>query len=325
MKSVIIGMTLSVAAMNIAARAVGSTFEIAASYEVHVDGQNKDGTFIPQVAASETDIDFTDAVAFGQVSGAIDDGFGTARASATGTHKPGSNPNPNLRKLATLEIGGTANASRQDFDPQFGGNIGVVASATVEYNDLLTIQFFPSNTPMHIQGFYRLTGQMNVAATKNGSNPDIQADAFARVDLSGTGMPLVSKFSHMNTSGINDVKLPDAVNEFSYDVFSDVEKAIQLKLQVSGSASAGGSHLSTFKGGSAAAGFTADFSHTLEWGGITKVTNLLTGEDVTNWTVTSASGYDYSQLFEVPEPNSWVLLLSGFLGIRRRRLKSRPT
>lgn len=324
MKSVIVGIALSAAALGIAANAVASTFEIAASYSVSAQGQNQDGTFNPPVTASETDIDFQDALAFGQVSGASDNGFGTARASASGTHKPGTNPNPNLRKLAALSVGGTANASRQDNDPQFGGNIGVVASATVEYNDLLTIEFTPSDTPLHIQGFYRLTGQMNLAATKSGANPDVHADAFTRVDLSGTGMPLVTKFSHMNTSGANDVKLPDAVNEFSYDLFSGVEKAIQLKLQVSGTASAGGSHLSFFNAGSAAAGFTADFSHTLEWGGITKVTNLLTGEVVTDWTVTSASGYDYSQLFLVPEPSSWLLLFGGVTALRLSRRTRGP-
>ena len=173
----------------------------------------------------------------------------------------------------------------------------MVASAKAEYNDLVTIEFFPNDTPLHIQGFYRLKGQTKLATTKGGLNPDIHADASTRVDLSGTGMPLVTKISRMNTFGTNDIKDPDAINEFSFDMFSGVEKALQLKLQVSGDAFAGGSRLSYFDAGSAAAAFTADFSHTLEWGGITKVTNLLTGEEVTDWTVTSASGYDYSSCF----------------------------
>jgi hypothetical protein len=69
----------------------------------------------------------------------------------------------------------------------------------------------------------------------------------------------------------------------------------------------------------------ADYSKTLTWGGITGVFNAETGEPLTNWTITSESGFDYSKPY-VPEPTSIVLLSSAFctwLGCarpRRRRL-----
>jgi len=82
-------------------------------------------------------------------------------------------------------------------------------------------------------------------------------------------------------------------------------------------------------GGEARAGFTilavinADYSRTLNWGGITSVVDMATGEEVQGWTVSSASGFDYSKPFGVPEPSSILLLASGLcarlaLGRRRR-------
>src|SRR5262249_50875912 len=73
-----------------------------------------------------------------------------------------------------------------------------------------------------------------------------------------------------------------------------------------------------------------DVSHTLTWGGITRLTDLDTGEGITDWTMTSASGFDYtpaagSRPRAGPQPPSLVLLgtgLGGCLGLvllRRRR------
>ena len=62
----------------------------------------------------------------------------------------------------------------------------------------------------------------------------------------------------------------------------------------------------------------ADFAHTLSWGGITSVTDADTGQPITNYTLTSASGFDYTHPFagpipepgSVPEPSSIGLLAS---------------
>ena len=54
----------------------------------------------------------------------------------------------------------------------------------------------------------------------------------------------------------------------------------------------------------------ADFSHTMAWGGITSVTDE-NGEPILGWSVSSDTGFDYSQA-AVPEPSTFVLL--GFTG-----------
>jgi hypothetical protein len=74
---------------------------------------------------------------------------------------------------------------------------------------------------------------------------------------------------------------------------------IGLALRVTGQA-ASSSGITT--AGNVLATFEGDFSKTLTWGGITRVTDAETGEEIADWTVASGSGFDYSRPFEVPEP-----------------------
>jgi hypothetical protein len=79
----------------------------------------------------------------------------------------------------------------------------------------------------------------------------------------------------------------------------------------------------------------ANLSNTLSWGGITRLTDLDTGKVITDWTMTSASGFDYTRAAgAVPEPPSLLLLgpwLGAWLGLsllrllRRRRLRTALT
>lgn len=75
--------------------------------------------------------------------------------------------------------------------------------------------------------------------------------------------------------------------------------------------------------GEMSATFIANYGQTLTWGGITRVTNATTGEVVDDWTISSASGFDYSRPFqEVPEPAALPLLVLAALGFKiggRRR------
>lgn len=64
--------------------------------------------------------------------------------------------------------------------------------------------------------------------------------------------------------------------------------------------------------------FDANFRNTLNWGGITSVTDAATGELIDDWTVTSASGVNYAN--PIPEPTAFGLLATGVsvLLVRRR-------
>ena len=54
-----------------------------------------------------------------------------------------------------------------------------------------------------------------------------------------------------------------------------------------------------------------DVLHTLAWDVITSVTDADTGALVTDWTLTSDSGFDYTRAAAVPEPPSLFLLGTG--------------
>jgi hypothetical protein len=59
------------------------------------------------------------------------------------------------------------------------------------------------------------------------------------------------------------------------------------------------------------ADFDAEFQHTLLWGGIESVRDATTGAPITDWTITSDSGFDYSKPADVPEPSTAALLAIG--------------
>jgi hypothetical protein len=79
-------------------------------------------------------------------------------------------------------------------------------------------------------------------------------------------------------------------------------------------------------GGGAVASGDADYGHTIEWGGITSVIDETTGLPDTDWSIESASGFDYAHPAEVPEPGSLVLFAIGSAAaLASVRRKVRPS
>jgi hypothetical protein len=74
--------------------------------------------------------------------------------------------------------------------------------------------------------------------------------------------------------------------------------------------------------GGGSAGGSANYYHTVNWGGITSVVDADTGEPDTDWSVESASGFDYAHAAPEPEPASIVLAVIGSIAaaaIARRK------
>ena len=65
----------------------------------------------------------------------------------------------------------------------------------------------------------------------------------------------------------------------------------------------------------------ATYGQTLTWNGISSVEDATTGEVINDWSLISDSGFDYAKPFGVPEPSTFVLVVSSFcvLGLVRRR------
>jgi hypothetical protein len=61
--------------------------------------------------------------------------------------------------------------------------------------------------------------------------------------------------------------------------------------------------------GGASASANLDFGHTFTWGGIDSVSDADTGEEITDWTLTSDSGFDWAHP-AAPEPSSLVTALT---------------
>jgi hypothetical protein len=85
---------------------------------------------------------------------------------------------------------------------------------------------------------------------------------------------------------------------------------IFYSLTVGGSAGAKGHVEVPGHARSDSAVFFGDFIGTLSWGGISSAKNKGTGEALTNFSLTSASGFDYTQAFVEPEPSGAKLALT---------------
>lgn len=71
----------------------------------------------------------------------------------------------------------------------------------------------------------------------------------------------------------------------------------------------------------------SDASHTLRWGGISSVVDADTGLPVADWTLTSESGFDWTQPAVIPEPTASALALValGALAVSRRMVRRQST
>ena len=104
------------------------------------------------------------------------------------------------------------------------------------------------------------------------------------------------------------------------------ELTVEVTLAAFGRASVNGADFGVPNVGIGTASFDVSFEHTLSWGGITSVTDATTGVPILDWSVNSASGFDFSQSFELAEPvlvppalvNMLAgLVFAGWIGRRR--------
>lgn len=230
-----------------------------------------------------------------------------------------------------IDLQGEFTASRaptgglNSFFPAGSMSVGLVASA--EYRDEVTIELEHPDVLASVDMFVYLHGfaELDAVATGGIDPKNVAARVVGRFFGSGDN-PVVFGAIKKATGEVT-LPVPGALNildfnpiiNFSYDIISGVPFPLFLKLELTGSADFGDVSFATLSPGFAHASFGAHFSNTLEWGGITKIVDRRTGDEITDYHITSAAGFDYTQTFSIPEPNAVVLMFVGALAIVRRR------
>ena len=211
-------------------------------------------------------------------------------------------------------------ASSGSASPTYVPNAGSATNSTIGFQDRLTFNL--AGAPAGTMG--TMIGRINVSGNVGASSPNYPygyASATAAVSASG-GSGLISNSTaaygdRPSTGGIPSYVTFQAPVKFNTPYFTLVFVQLNTTAQ-SGALSVPGQSFS--------ATANADFFSSAEWSGIDSVIDA-NGNAITGWSVSSASGFDYTRSYAaqaVPEPSSYALLLvglgiSGFI-VRRGKL-----
>jgi hypothetical protein len=227
-------------------------------------------------------------------------------------------------------ITGLMSASNGLGDETGGAQIGPDANVvSASYRDIVRLGSdgdAPPGTLVVLNAIAGITGTFNMAAEAIGADHTARVNASANVRGDGALANVLNSYVAyaVETFPKTDSQKVIPPETFSFQTIMVVGQEYQwgVILEVAGSGSVDSGCRSGNCAGSADGHFGADFSRTVTWGGITKVTNAATGEPILDWTITSLSGFDYSRSYLVPEPASILIIglgLCGWLGVRRQR------
>lgn len=234
---------------------------------------------------------------------------------------------------ATAQIGrlraylyGDAFARNSNLIDSAGVTVGPTAAdahTTAGWSDRIRLESLrtPQGTPLKLRG--RMILQSFATATVAGGPAEggRTGTARARVNWIPLGFSVTDAqarladasddLRHILTSSTGG---GDSVFDFELDFSNGATSPFGAVLSARGSLGLVSTDPGAFpNAGEVTASFGAEASRSLTWGGITGVVNAETGEPITDWTITSESGFDYSRPFAVPEPSSIALLLAAGL------------
>lgn len=232
-------------------------------------------------------------------------------------------------------LGVSASSSVNSLAGESPSGASFSSRARASWSDALTID---AGGTLHNQNGY-FTAELNLSGTWLGVIPsglDPWVDfAIARYDLHLWGIGMTQNcgsYSYCYTEALRTEggtfiqgALPPSLITVNIPVLFGSAKELNYTLEVdSYSYVLSKSFSSGHFGEGAWAESTVDYSHTLSWGGITGVFDA-NGNAVSNFSVTSTSGFDYATTAPVPEPETYAMMLAGLglLGFaaRRRKLK----
>jgi hypothetical protein len=215
---------------------------------------------------------------------------------------------------------------------QPGTNVGASATAisTAEFEDLAT---FNSSSSVY-QNILIISGTLKLSGNITGTG-------YAEIHVGGTGLNPFNSASEW--IGDSNGMIKDAKGHYTYGWVPSTEVSIPFSFTVNaGQASTllywmkartdnGGGFASCSASGGlcdtvqlSQNSITADYSHTLAWGGVTATDWF--GNPV-SFSVSSNSGFDYGvpySVVTVPEPETWSLMMAGVIifGVAQLRTRS---
>ena len=312
---------------------VGTGAVSSANYGSQLDYEKQD-----QVPAGGFDLQNFDAAGLSyQHHWEVSDTSIPSNYTAGATLDIGVNVQPGAIRISAQA---SASSTCTSFIPNFITGDANFTNVTAGFNDVLLLQS-ASVSPgdfVQVEANLLFHGQLAASHLESGdNNPNGAGKAVAYLAGNGIANAPYPPSGHntspywalvLSQTGQQDVNDPPFPYEpVIFTLQAGQPYLVGYSLRLDGYAQANtygrnGTYDPNFHTQDASAFLSADFSNTLAWGGITSVTDVATGQPLTDWTVTSASGFDYSQAY-VPEPCGLALLLLGLGAVVRRPLAGR--
>ncbi len=332
LKSALFGSTMILGLFVLAPRSHGDTISSLIQYDVGgaVGGAITDtGNFneSKSIFSPEADPIFASvahAVAAGGNNGEVNKGYADYASVNLDAHvEPG---------ILGVNIAAQAMSTNSTAVP-IRSNARVDGTVTAGWSDTATIEtdLLPFGFPIRANGSLLLEG--SVGATSFGElaanshftqgSIGVLLDSFGDVTVpQGKGASANDNIAHQFVSN----QQPEGLIPVTIEAVNGGRTIIGARLTLTVHAEAETISLFPPVLGEVGTSVFGNLGSTVRWGGISSVIDLTTGQPIENWTITSASGLDYSKPAQesVPEPTALLLLSTGLLGLAswRRRFAS---
>ena len=311
MSNISVRSAVFLATCAMATSVYGDVYGNTATYQI--SGAIIDKAMVKNIVGTDTESSFHDLHISTFLDGSIGGASGNAFAAARAGH---GELGVDIRSMVHEDIIGTS----------LGGGGQFQNSATARFFDFLTIIAGPPGTPGIVHSLFHLRGSVTASSIgyippTGGGHDYVDATAHAILGISGTGIdpghgpyPAISNsiYAYATDDATRDIGHEEIIQDNAPATIPVDEPFVSgIPFFVTYTMTA--ESYTTLEDGdfvhkeSGQAASEADFANTLAWGGITSVTDSH-GVPIAGWTVTSASGFDYSKPATVPEPSTFVLL-----------------
>lgn len=205
-------------------------------------------------------------------------------------------------------------------------SLALIARASAFTADELT-WFAPGHTKLKVTVPIVLRGQSTASLQENPQRDLLPSSQFVRSSFRAVAQVNDSATNQFVTAAVSEnFARPGATGlpgdfMLTMEVFAGRPVLYSLSVDVQAGMSLNNTPV-TQPGRTSVFDASADYGHTVYWGGVQSVTDALTGEPISDWSMKSLSGADYTRSFEpVPEPSTIALAggLAALVVLARQR------